>query len=96
MYFINLISFIAIVVILLIIYNYVNNKVPDSLKDIHSVTFFSIAISRLIKREGGHDKIYLRCKEYFERDGVIKMSFRGKWICMITDPVTAKEMCLRT
>ncbi|RIB24217.1 cytochrome P450 [Gigaspora rosea] len=51
---------------------------------------------RLIKREGGQDKLYLRCKEYFERDGVIKMSFRGKWVCMITDPVIAKEMCLRT
>ncbi|RIB11182.1 hypothetical protein C2G38_2042894 [Gigaspora rosea] len=26
----------------------------------------------------------------------MEMSFRGKWICTITDPVISKEMCLRT
>ncbi|RIB24220.1 cytochrome P450 [Gigaspora rosea] len=91
----EIIIFIAIIIILLIIYNYATYKVPDSLKDIHSISFFSIAISQLMKREGGNAKIYSRCKEYFERDGVIKLYFRGKWICMITDLVVAKELCLR-
>ncbi|KAF0536473.1 cytochrome P450 [Gigaspora margarita] len=95
----DLITFLAIVVILLIIYNYVKDKVPDSLKDIHSISFFSMAISQLMKR-GGNDKLYLRCKEYFEKDGVIKVKFiplfSRKWVCVITDPVFAKEMFLQT
>ncbi|RIB24218.1 cytochrome P450 [Gigaspora rosea] len=91
----EIIIFIAIVIILLIIYNYATYKVPDSLKDIHSISYFSVAISQLMKREGGNAKIYSRCKEYFEKDGVIKLYFRGKWICMITDLVVAKELCLR-
>ncbi|RIB24219.1 cytochrome P450 [Gigaspora rosea] len=90
----EIIIFIATVIILLIIYNYATYKVPDSLKDIHSISFFSIAISQLMKR-GGNAKIYSRCKEYFERDGVIKLYFKGNWICMITDLVVAKEVCLR-
>ncbi|CAG8510376.1 16693_t:CDS:10 [Dentiscutata erythropus] len=50
----------------------------------------------VLTNNGGNDKLYLRCKEYFERDGVIKLFFRGRWICMITDPVIVKEVCLRT
>ncbi|CAG8800245.1 5844_t:CDS:2, partial [Gigaspora margarita] len=54
-----------------------------------------MAISQLMKR-GGNDKLYLRCKGYFEKDSVIKLYFQGKWVCVITDPVFAKEMFLRT
>ncbi|CAG8700599.1 21737_t:CDS:10, partial [Dentiscutata erythropus] len=70
-------------------------KVPDTIKDIHEVTYFSLILSAFTKR-GGNERFYLRCKEYFEKDGVIRFYFGGKWICMITDPVIAKEMCLRT
>ncbi|CAG8523270.1 24828_t:CDS:10 [Dentiscutata erythropus] len=91
----DFITFLAIVVILLIIYNHINYKVPDALKDIHTITYFSLIVS-IITKQNGNDKLYLRSKEYFEKDGIVKFYFRGKWICMITDPTIAKEICLRT
>ncbi|CAG8550601.1 15572_t:CDS:10, partial [Cetraspora pellucida] len=77
----------AIVAILSIIYNYINPKASGALKDIHSITFFSLILS-IITNQGGNDKLYLRSKEYFEKD--------GKWICMVTDPSIAKDLFLRT
>ncbi|CAG8664746.1 1706_t:CDS:10, partial [Racocetra persica] len=68
---------------------------PDALKNIHSITFFSLILS-IITNQAGSDKLFLRFKEYFEKDGIVKLYFRGKWICMITDPVVAKDLCLRT
>ncbi|CAG8733081.1 15088_t:CDS:10, partial [Gigaspora rosea] len=34
-------------------------------------------------------------QEYFERDGVVKFFIKGKWICLISDPVIVKNMLLR-
>ncbi|CAG8587446.1 4651_t:CDS:10, partial [Racocetra persica] len=87
--------FLLIVAILFIIckvYNYVNPKEPN--KDIHSITFLGL-LMRMIRKPEGSDKFYLRFKEYFERDGVVKLYFKGRWICMISDPEIAKDLCLR-
>ncbi|CAG8473344.1 4914_t:CDS:2 [Cetraspora pellucida] len=50
----------------------------------------------MIRKPEGNDKFYLRFKKYFERDGVVKLYFKGKWVCLISDPTIAKDLCLRT
>ncbi|CAG8687749.1 734_t:CDS:10, partial [Racocetra persica] len=73
----------------------VNPKEPDALKGIHSITFVGLMLSA-IRNPEGMDKFYLRYKEYFERDGLVKLHFKGKWVCMISDPAIAKDVCLRS
>ncbi|CAG8792282.1 45372_t:CDS:2, partial [Gigaspora margarita] len=39
--------------------------------------------------------MYLDFQEYLERDGVVKFFIKGKWICLISDPMIVKNMLLR-
>ncbi|CAG8628306.1 35032_t:CDS:2, partial [Gigaspora margarita] len=76
------------------IYKSLNARTPDGLKDVHTISFFHLFKSAINKR-GGTDQMYLDFQEYFERDGVVKFFIKGKWICLISDPVIVKNMLLR-
>ncbi|CAG8828681.1 12726_t:CDS:2, partial [Racocetra persica] len=52
-------------------FNKINLKTPDALKNIHTVTFFSIFLA-IINKQAGDDKLYSNHKKYFEKDGIVK------------------------
>ncbi|CAG8575106.1 577_t:CDS:2, partial [Dentiscutata heterogama] len=62
---------------------------PDGLKDVHTISSFHL-FKAAIKKRGGTDNMYLDFQEYFER-----WCCKGKWVCLITDPVIVKNMLLR-
>ncbi|CAG8784177.1 25871_t:CDS:2, partial [Dentiscutata erythropus] len=66
---------------------------PDAFKNIHTITFFDRIFMSITKQ--GYDKQYLKLKQYFEKDGIVKQRIRGKWYCLVTDPAIAKELLLK-
>ncbi|CAG8683121.1 4627_t:CDS:2 [Dentiscutata erythropus] len=84
-------AFLVVITILLITYYKITSKTPDALKNIHTITLFS-RIFLTITKQLGHDTLYFRYKQYFEKDGIVKERFRGKWTCMVTDPAIAKDI----
>ncbi|KAF0452891.1 cytochrome P450 [Gigaspora margarita] len=88
----------ALLVILTIvfIYNfYLSSKIPNGLKDIHTITLIE-NIKNAIMYNSSADKFYLSSKEYFDNDGITKFQIRDKWMCLLSDPVIAKDIFLRT
>ncbi|CAG8674933.1 5601_t:CDS:2, partial [Gigaspora rosea] len=91
-----LLVILTIVFILFLIYNfYLNNKIPIGLKDIHTITLIE-NIKNSIMDDSSADKFYLNNKEYFDNDGITKLQVGGKWMCVVSDPVIAKDIFLRT
>ncbi|CAG8533275.1 17572_t:CDS:10, partial [Cetraspora pellucida] len=67
---------------------------PDGLRDVPTIS--SLRLLKLaIEKKGGTDNMYSYHKEYFERDGVVKLRAKGKWICLISDPIVVKNILLR-
>ncbi|CAG8821163.1 33927_t:CDS:2, partial [Racocetra persica] len=67
---------------------------PDGLKDVHTVTTFSTLKAAFTNNLGSH-KFYLMNQNYLDNDGLIKFQIRGKWFCLISDPVFVKDIFLR-
>ncbi|CAG8806335.1 7038_t:CDS:2, partial [Racocetra persica] len=49
----------------------------------------------IINKQIGDNRLYSNHKKYFDNDGIVKRWFRGSWMCLITDPVIAKDVFLR-
>ncbi|RIB30550.1 cytochrome P450 [Gigaspora rosea] len=91
-----LLVILTIVFILFLIYNfYLNTKIPNGLKDIHTITLIE-NIKNSIMENSSAAKYYLNSKEYFDNDGIAKLQIGGKWMCLLSDPTIAKDMFLRT
>ncbi|CAG8834945.1 4447_t:CDS:2, partial [Gigaspora margarita] len=63
--------------------------------DIHTITLIE-NIKNAIMDNSSADKFYLSSKEYFDNDGITKFQIRDKWMCLLSDPVIAKDIFLRT
>ncbi|RIB27210.1 cytochrome P450 [Gigaspora rosea] len=81
-------AFLAIVIIFLINYK-INSKVPDGLKNIHTITSFDMFLG-IITKQAGHDSYIQILKN------ILKKMESLRWICMIADPVIAKNVLLQT
>ncbi|CAG8774404.1 8683_t:CDS:10 [Cetraspora pellucida] len=85
---------LIVVFVLFIIYYFLNPKVPNGLKDVHTVTTLS-TLKAAVTNSLGSDRLYLTNQSYLDNDGLIKFQIRGKWFCLISDPVLAKDIFLR-
>ncbi|CAG8713038.1 15418_t:CDS:2 [Dentiscutata erythropus] len=72
--------FLVIVSFMTLIYKYITSKLLDDLKNIHTISLFSILLG-IITKQGGKDKYYSNYKKYFENDGIVKIWKRHRRIC---------------